>query len=326
MLLRTRPAQIDEIPSLFERFGQGFAYREEIRPHVPRIWQQLVLEERLIVNVFEDLDQSSTPAIALEVRAFVTPSFFNSHLAGQQPYAGNRLIEAILAGHDPVLTRAQMKQAHRGEGLYCLMLNDPIGRTEFTDQELAQVDLAWTLELGNLSYVNLKETALELYGDALLSLAGHCGTLLRNDFAEFWETHGSEIGSEHRPYIVGMNREEATWNRGSHMAQLFARRWPRLTLTRPQQELLQFAILGQTDQELADSLYISLSAVKKRWTAIYASADAALPGLFPAASFSEDMARGTEKRRYLLNYLREHREELEPLNAIERSPEPASIS
>src|SRR5437868_586772 len=164
MLLRTRPAHIDEIPGLFERFGQTFAYREEIRPHVPRVWQQLLLEERIVMNVFEDLDRPSTPAIGLEVRVFVNPAFFHSHLAGPHPYAGNRIVEAILAGQDPVLTRAQMKQAHRGDGLHCFMLNDPIGRTPFTDEELAQVDLAWTTELDTLTHVNLKEVARELYG------------------------------------------------------------------------------------------------------------------------------------------------------------------
>jgi len=326
MLLRTRPAHIDEIPDLFARFGQTFAYREEIRPHVPRVWQQLLLEERIVINVFEDLDRPTSPAIGLEVRAFVTPEFFYSHQAGQQPYAGNRIVEAILAGHDPVLTRAQMRQAHRGDGLHCFMINDPIGRTPFTNEELAQVDLAWTNELDTLTHVNLKEVALELYGGELLAMAEHCGTVRRNEFAEFWEANGAQIGPELRPYIVGMNQEEATLFRGTHMAQLFARRWPRLALTRPQQELLQLAIQGQTDQELADSLYISLSAVKKRWTAIYASVDIALPGLLPSASFSEDTARGTEKRRYLLNYLRDHREELESLNAAERTQEPATVS
>jgi hypothetical protein len=83
---------------------------------------------------------------------------------------------------------------------------------------------------------------------------------------------------------------------------------------RPSEQRLLFAALrGETDEQLADELVISLSAVKKAWLLIYdlVSAcdaelvrDAHLPG--------EDSQRGRTKKQRLLAYLREHMEELRP--------------
>jgi len=86
---------------------------------------------------------------------------------------------------------------------------------------------------------------------------------------------------------------------------------PRLGLWPGEQTLLARALDGQTDEEAAFGLGLSLSSVKKRWNGIYARVAAADPTLLPVWA-PDGVWRGVEKRRHLLQYLRGHPEELRP--------------
>jgi len=71
---------------------------------------------------------------------------------------------------------------------------------------------------------------------------------------------------------------------------------------------------GFTDEELADELAISLSAVKKAWRSVYDRAAKALPRDLPDRTTEDIKAkRGKEKKQHLLAYLRGHMEELRPV-------------
>jgi hypothetical protein len=78
--------------------------------------------------------------------------------------------------------------------------------------------------------------------------------------------------------------------------------------------------MGETCEKLAAALSISPWTVKKRWSAIYervADVDSEL--LPPAvANGAHALSRGAERRRYLLNYLRQHLEELRPYEPPKR--------
>ena len=97
------------------------------------------------------------------------------------------------------------------------------------------------------------------------------------------------------------------------MAQMFVYRPPRLGLRRLHRELLQAAHEGLTDDEIAERFSISLSAVKKRWLAVYDHTDRRFPNLLPQDPLRSEKGRGIEKRRHLLNFLRHHPEELRSL-------------
>ena len=95
------------------------------------------------------------------------------------------------------------------------------------------------------------------------------------------------------------------------MAQaIFNFRRPRLGLARADQTLLLAALKGLTDEELAASLGLTLSAVKARWRSIFARMTTALPEL--SDRFQNGAARGRQKRHRVIGYMREHPEELRP--------------
>src|SRR4029434_3747884 len=84
--------------------------------------------------------------------------------------------------------------------------------------------------------------------------------------------------------------------------------------------LLQRALMGETCENLAKSLSISRWTVKKRWHAIYDRVLDVDKELLPppVAYGSRASSRGAERRRHLLNYLRQHLEELRPYESPQR--------
>lgn len=72
--------------------------------------------------------------------------------------------------------------------------------------------------------------------------------------------------------------------------------------------------MGETCEKLATSLSVSPWTVKKRWHAIYDRVlDVDRELLPPPIAYgAQASSRGEERRRYLLNYLRQHLEELRP--------------
>jgi hypothetical protein len=113
--------------------------------------------------------------------------------------------------------------------------------------------------------------------------------------------------------MAGLTRELVARSPGSWAGSLFDCEPPRFGFSRSQQKLLQSAIAGATDEELASELCVSPSAVKMAWNAIYERASSFFPNL--AENGHNDggsQARGKQKRHHLLAYLREHPEELRP--------------
>jgi hypothetical protein len=72
--------------------------------------------------------------------------------------------------------------------------------------------------------------------------------------------------------------------------------------------------MGKTCEKLAESLSVSPWTIKKRWHAIYDRVTDVDRDLLPSsiAYGTHASSRGSERRRQLLNYLRQHLEELRP--------------
>ena len=132
----------------------------------------------------------------------------------------------------------------------------------------------------------------------------------------------SRIASQ--PHIVGVTREleleRRPWG-ASWVGTLFDYDLPRFDFTQTEQRLLLSAISGDfTDQQLAETLGLSVPAVKKTWLSIYdrvAERDMELIGDHLRARTGA-WKRGKEKRRRLLAYLRRHAEELRPISRPRR--------
>ena len=99
-----------------------------------------------------------------------------------------------------------------------------------------------------------------------------------------------------RPHLFGLTRELARSRVGTWASSLFAYETPQCGFRRSEQRLLLAALRGETDQELACRLGISLSTVKKTWLPIYEQISNHLP-MFLSDRFAaqEGGERGKEK-------------------------------
>ncbi len=97
----------------------------------------------------------------------------------------------------------------------------------------------------------------------------------------------------------------------SPVARMFLFREPILDFTDYQKMVLDLAVEGYSDKEIADILGLKPNAVRMRWRGIYDKMQAALPGIF-SCNGSCSGGRGQEKRRIALRYVRDHPEEIRP--------------
>ena len=72
------------------------------------------------------------------------------------------------------------------------------------------------------------------------------------------------------PYVIFLRRETALLSHGSWAGSMFMYDPPKFGFNRSQQRVLIAALHGGTDEELAEEVGISVSAVKKAWQSIYA--------------------------------------------------------
>jgi len=118
------------------------------------------------------------------------------------------------------------------------------------------------------------------------------------------------------PHFIGVTREiernrQGRWS-GNWVGTLFGYQPPVIGFSGGEQRLLSHAVSGFTDAQLAETLGISVPAVKKSRVSIYRRVGNHLAELFGDAAQPEDQStgRGREKRRRVLAYLRDHPEEL----------------
>jgi hypothetical protein len=117
---------------------------------------------------------------------------------------------------------------------------------------------------------------------------------------------------DERPYLMLMRKEEVQPSAVNPLSLLFYPVPPRIRFTPAEQRLLELALLNQSDAEISRDLGVSLDTVKKTWRRIYQRALKVLPNVLGSDEGDAGPARGAEKRRHLLDYLRIHLEELRP--------------
>jgi DNA-binding CsgD family transcriptional regulator len=114
--------------------------------------------------------------------------------------------------------------------------------------------------------------------------------------------------------LVGARREEFNDREKMFAFALLLHSQPsRFGFSQGEKDVLERALLGETDQEIARSLHFTVWAVKKRWQGIYEKVENTNTSLFtPKDTGSEEENQKVERRRLLLDYLRTHLEEIRP--------------
>ncbi len=313
MRLSYRSARPHEFAPCFDLMCDSFAYPVELRAKVPELWAQWLKQNVMTAHVIEDhRDSGQAVIVGLGACVFVRDAFVAEYRLRRRPYVRAELARRTLAGETIVLTPEMMREQQRAGGLTLLFVNDPTAHRGLSEAEKLQVDAKWSEALYELRGCNIKAMWHEVYGSRAMRRSEGCGQLLYADWQDDGDTAGmAAVPEEERPFFMGVTREQAAVKPGTHASFLFMHVPPRFGFTVRQQEMLNEAMQGATDDELAGHLNVSSSTIKKRWVSVYERVSAAMPGWLDGAGESGD-ARGAEKRRHLLNYLRQHPEELHP--------------
>jgi DNA-binding CsgD family transcriptional regulator len=316
MDLTYRPLQPRDFDACLGLFRGRAAYLPATVDQLPTFWKSLLAQRALLSAVIESRESSGQPRIvALGTSAFVTDAYMCEARSGNEPYLTARTIALELAGRSPVLQPARIRRANSGEGLNLLILQYGEAREHLSPDERIAVryKMRESFVTDHRGY-QLREILQEYWDEIELPFVLSGWGRLRTDYGDYFRGRRIPLPPpDRRPYLIGFTRAEARAEPGSMVAPLFVYSAPRFFFSPAEQELLASALSGETDAQLASSLHLALPTVKGRWRQIYARVATVSPELLPElCEASPEQARGREKRRPLLDYLRRHPEELRP--------------
>jgi hypothetical protein len=281
---------------------------------LPEMWRTLLSKGAMQLGLVTN--RIASRIVSFSSILFITDEFCSEVRFKLPPYLGVELARQYLSGELPGLNRKQVARANAREGLNVMMCFDGSTMDGLSPEQLLAVreKQGEALHLALRGY-RVKEFVAEPIGNEASQWMFDAGVRLRRDYSEHFRRNGlSKPQPSRRPLLVGLTKNEAFAHSGGNIASLFICPVPRFYFNRSERVLLQHALMGETCEQLAASLSISPWTVKKRWHAIYDRVADIDPELLPTpvAYGSRASSRGTERRRLLLNYLRQHLEELRP--------------
>jgi DNA-binding CsgD family transcriptional regulator len=314
MAIHFRHAEVEDLPRCVElvaHWGRGMHRADTLDRLVP-FWQRLMHGSAGVVHVF--VDDALPPAQRIQgvaSGAFVCEAFARDMLDDPQPYVAQRVVAQCSSGAMPLLGYHDIAQAQVGEGLYALGLDATIAEAQWTRPAtlrwipvLAQALTEW------LGGYRLRSLHREVFGrDAYLVMRVAGGPLVTNYPGERF-AHLRELPPYERPYLMGLTREQSRHRIASPGWMYFQAEPAQWRLTPAEQDLLLLALRGIADHDAASRLHVSTHTVKARWQAIFDHVAELQPDLLPP--HEPGTARGAERRRHLLAYLRLHPQELRP--------------
>jgi hypothetical protein len=298
----------------------GLPYTEASWQALPDMWHTLLSKGALKVFLVEDRARPlGSRIVSFNAIVFVTNKFCSEARSKLPPYLSIQLTRRYLLHQLPVLNREQVARANARDGVNVVMCfegwaQDGIWPEQFLVIREKQNE-AFHLALRGY---RIKEFLADPIESEMSQWMLDAGAHLRRDYSNYFRKHPLPVPkSRRRPWLVGLTKEEAFAHPGSNIAALFIYAPPRFHFSRSQQMLLQHALMGETCETLAASLSISPWTVKKRWQAIYDRVTDVDSELLPPpiAYGVRASSRGAERRRHLLNYLRQHLEELRPFDS-----------
>jgi len=317
-VLTFRRAVLDDFLRHRDFLVRGYVWDAELRRNLPEIWRTIFDEGSMIASVTEDVGQPKDPIVmTLGASVIVTDEFYDAMMTYEGPCIASTVAKWVMEGKRPYVPRAEIPEKLAGDGVNVAVIHNLyFGPEDFfeIDREIWETQVAsyFALHRG----LKFKTYIQDCHSIGVYQWMISSGVQLRTAYPDYREEGYPLLPAPDHPFLMGLNREESEEAIGSRAAPMFAYYPPLLGLRPIHRELLEPALAGRTDEELAAILCISLSAVKKRWTALYDHLSAAAPDLMNLRYFDTNGARGSEKRRHLLNYLRAHPEEMNPHAAL----------
>jgi DNA-binding CsgD family transcriptional regulator len=283
-----------------------------------KVLDGLLEEERLIGGLIEDYDAAGDrTVVAATLSGFVAPEFRRTYLDKPWPCLTNWLLLRCLAGEsDLFLDRAEQAQGNLAQGLDLVMLDYIQTPMDFTSPEGRRImTVFFPFFLSIHRGYNLNSMIVEA-GAVYEQMALSAGFRLYKALDLDRDPPADPVPAGARPEraVYFFQRDMvADTPPSTPVSAVFTYLPPRFRFTAGEQRMLLRAIDGLTDEEIAGTLDVSRDAVKQTWRSIYDHVIQVMPDLVDRGQMmGGGGARGQEKRRRIVAYVRDNAQELRP--------------
>jgi DNA-binding CsgD family transcriptional regulator len=314
MHLTYRPGSANDVPVIFQMFPAGFSLEPDDLDLLSIQLKAWISKGLCNLTIIENLDDfGSIKVIAFGMSFFVTDAYMDWIDKKITPPLLLSTIKIAQNGSMPLLNIDQVAKANSSSGLNLVI--PIIGWSKSVEDQNELIELKVTL-MEAFFYAHkgykIRNCVQEIYSESEMIRAQNIGAKLRH---ENYGANNKEITTELRPYLVGMNRQEAV--EGTYLHPIFLFNPPKFYFSHAQREVLKLAILDMSDEEIASQLSLGEATIKKRWRSIFTRASLSKHVMWmPLSKTSENVERGSgrgnEKRRHIITYVRSHMEELRP--------------
>lgn len=276
---------------------------ERVRAELPSIWTRLLAQPGFNADVVEDLNRPADQRMVALGVAIALDERWQQRLASDPPPNAPALLytELLEGRYQPPSDKELGLLNGRGEVAFLVLHYHQL------------LD-----DLANPDTLEILGVAMALFRQA------HAGYRLKHLYQEGLGDQGAylqSMGFKPRtaraiagvPELYGLSRDEAgRLLPGSPVRDAFQFTPPRFRFSAAERRMLRLAVTQLTDEQVGEELGVSLHGLKKLWRSVHERALDALPHLFDDSVGAEAGTRGPEKRRTLLQYLRQHPEEMRP--------------
>jgi DNA-binding CsgD family transcriptional regulator len=281
------------------------------------VFLRLLRQRAFLAVVFEDETGHCGRLVGTGISAFLTDAYIKRIKTAPLGWVAPDLVTRIAGGESsPVLSDRQLQEANATTGLTNFVWHACIRNEDRDRAEVQQCVFKAYIEQHRGYF--LREVVTQGENPTMLEVLLTSGARLWNPdrCAYQIERESSAEVLLRTPHVLGFVRDQKLPVVGvGTIGAIFNYQRPQFGFRPSEQRLLAAALAGDTDEQLAEALLISLSGVKKTWRSIYDCVHSSQPDLLdvdvPEQGSHE---RGKQKKQRLLAYLRDHPEELRPIS------------
>ena len=293
MPIRYRRAKIGDIQKTIHLLEpERLLFSPDTWAALPQMLVDLVERGRILLCIVEDSD--SQEPLLLGGSGFLSPSFLSTALHHPDKNLLESAFESELEDRPAFLNTKQIAAANRRADLRLFtFFGTPRRIHPYPTLVVGAALEAWNFlhkgyQLQELWNVAANELHAELLSGTGMRLVRH-----------------ATVPTGEVNWLFHFTKKDAADNPSSRPSALLFSPSPRFGFTIPQQQLLELALLDYSDRQAEAELKLTSDAVKKRWRAIYEKIAKVDPNLLARDS-------GADRRRALLQRLRQNLEELRP--------------
>src|SRR5579862_2268129 len=261
-----------------------------------KAWKQLLeMSHATRSAVVEMRDKDRVEVVGFGFGSFVKKSFAEDETRNPRPGLNSRIIESVVRGKSVIATFAEVRDANTRGDLQQAVLENSWKNDSLTASQVEEVRVLLGLAYGELfAGYHFSRIFTEMVDVLdLWNASGHQYLHVVSRFEEFRRATPETKWNPDRA-LLQVTSDSMRDHPHSIAAALFQRHLrPQFGFTQREQEVLGLALEGADDLAIAKSLFVTLPAIKHRWSSIFECVSSLRPDLCP---LDGDGTRGVQKR------------------------------